>query len=63
MGYKMISRPQDLKGKSKKDAFKSEGYCIIYNDLIVLIVSLLLSRMLISVLISILIGTLSVLTG
>ena len=27
MGYEMISRPQDLKGKSKMDAFKSEGYC------------------------------------
>ena len=25
MGYEMIFRPQDLKGKSKKDAFKSEG--------------------------------------
>ena len=29
MGYKMISRPQDLKGKSKKDAFKSEGYHLV----------------------------------
>ena len=26
IGYEMISRPQDLKGISKKDAFKSEGY-------------------------------------